>query len=94
LRDEELQLHCRRVELGIQSALESQRGESVRFFRLARIVTLGIVRGASAFELRPSLRALDLNLFSRLRQLKLSDPSLGLGEVDVSFRAKPVEERP
>ena len=66
LCDEELQLHRRCIELRIQSALESQRGKSVRFLSLASVVALRIVGRASAGKLCPRLRTLYLNLFTFL----------------------------
>jgi len=87
-------LHCRSIELRIQPTLESQRGKSVGFFRLTSIVALRVVGAAGARELGSSLSALHLNLLSFLRKLELSNPSLGLREIDVSFRAESIEERP
>jgi hypothetical protein len=94
LSDEQLQLYGRRIELGIETALEPQRRQTVGLFGLTRVVALCVVGRASAGEFGTCLRAFDLHRLPFLRQLKLGYSPVGLREVDVSLRAEPVEERP
>ena len=94
VRDEELELNGRCIELRIEAALESQRGETICFFRLASVIALRVVCGARARELGACLGALELDLLAFLRQLQICYASLGLSEIDVPLCPEPVEQRP
>ena len=88
-------MHCRRIELRVQPALESQRGKAIGLFCLTRVVALRVVCGRERARTRHEpARAPPATCFPFLRQLQLGHASLGLREVDVSLRAEPVEERP